>query len=367
MKTRLFILAVCCLGLFISGPARADILLGVAGPLAGQYASLGQQMLTGAKAAVDDLNAKGGLAAQNLRIMSLDDGCDIRKAEDVAQKFIDAKVAVVIGHYCSNAALAAAKLYEKAGIAMIAPSASLPSLTSSGLSNVVRLAGRDDMQGAFAARRIIEKRANAKIALLVDGTEATKRLAVAFVAALPKPPTLTLSFKPDSADFSDIIAKMKAANIDVIYFACGASDAGHIAAQAAKAGLQALRYGSDALVSDLYGQAAGASSEGTLASFPMDPLLPAQSRQVVRMLKLAGQSADGATLPAYAAVQLYAYGVVNTYSTNGLGIASTLRSGAAFDTVEGSFAFDKNGDATNPRFSWYFWSNGAYQALPEGN
>jgi branched-chain amino acid transport system substrate-binding protein len=367
MKAMRIILIACVLCLSCFGVAQADIILGVAGPLSGQYSSLGQQMLVGAQAAVDAINAKGGIAGQSLRMMSQDDGCDNRQAEAVAQKFVDAQVTGVIGHYCSNAALAAAKIYDKAGIVMLAPVASLPSLTTSGLSNVVRLAARDDMQGAFAASRIIQKRANARIALLIDGTTANKALAASFVAALGKPPALTLEFKPDTADFSDLIAQMKAQTIDVAYFACGASDAGHISAQAAKAGLQILRYGPDALVSDLFGQAAGASSEGMLASFPVDPQLPVQSRSVLDALKLAGQSADGATLPAYAAVQSFAAGAAATNDANGAAIAAWLKSGQPMETVEGSLAFDKNGDATPVRFSWYVWSNGGYQALPEGN
>jgi branched-chain amino acid transport system substrate-binding protein len=347
--------------------ARADILLGVAGPLTGQYANLGQQMLVGTQAAVDAINAKGGIDDQSIKLMSLDDSCDTRKAEDVAQKFIDAKVAGVIGHYCSSAALAAGKLYEKAGIVMIAPAASVPSLTTSGLSNVVRLASRDDMQGAFAAKRILDKRANAKIALLVDGTAPNKAIGATFVAALGKAPALVLEFKPDTADFSDLIAKMKAENIEVAYFACGASDAGHIAAQAAKAGLQLLKYGPDALVSDLFGQAAGPASDGMLASFPMDPQLPVQSKPVVSALKLAGQTADGATLPAYAAVQAYVAAAQATHGTDGAAIATWLKSGQSIDTAEGSLSFDKNGDVTPFRFSWYVWGSGVYQALPEGN
>ncbi len=367
MKPLWIILTACVLGVFASGAARADILLGVAGPLTGQYASLGQQMLTGAQAAVDDMNAKGGLDGQSLRVISLDDGCDNRKAEAVAQQLIDAKVAGVIGHYCSNAALAAGRLYDKAGIVMLAPVASLPSLTTSGLSMVIRLAARDDLQGAFAAKRIMEKRANAKIAVLVDGTEPNKAIATSFVAALGKSPALTLEFKPDAQDFSALVSQMKAVGIDVAYFACGASDAGHISAQAAKAGLQMLRYGPDALVSDLFGEAAGPSSEGMLASFPMDPQLPVQSRGVVSALKLAGQSADGATLPAYAAVQAFAAAAKATHVVDGGAISGWLKSGATVETVEGNLTFDKNGDATPPRFSWYVWNSGAYQALPEGN
>lgn len=361
------IFAACAIGLSVQGSAQAEILLGVAGPLSGQYASLGQQMLAGAQAAVDDLNARGGIDGQSLKVISLDDGCDNRKAENVAQQLIDAKVVGVIGHYCSNAALAAGKLYEKAGIVMLAPVASLPSLTTSGLSNVIRLAARDDMQGAFAARRIMEKRTNAKIALLLDGSEANKALAGSFVAALGKPPALTLEFKPDAQDFTDMIARMKAENIDVAYFASGASDAGRISAQAAKAGLQILRYGPDALVSDLFGQAAGTASDGVLASFPTDPQSPVQSRSVLSALKLAGQSGDGATLPAYAAVQVFAAASMATSTLDGMAIANWLKSGQMVDTVEGSLTFDKNGDATPPRFSWYVWNHGAYQALPEGN
>ncbi len=356
--------AACLAGV---SAALADVVLGVAGPLTGQYASLGQQMLVGAQAAVDDLNAKGGIDGQSLRVISLDDGCDNRKAQDVAQQLIDAKVSSVIGHYCSNAALAAGKLYEKAGIVMVAPVASLSSLTTSGLSNVIRLAARDDMQGAFAATRIMGKRANAKIALLLDGTEPNKAIATSFVAALGKPPALTLEFKPDTQDFTDIINQMKAENIDVAYFACGASDAGHISAQAEKAGLPMLRYGPDALVSDLYGEAAGPASDGMLASFPIDPQSAVQSRSVVSVLKLAGQSADGATLPAYAAVQAFAAAATATHTQDGMAIATWLKSGQTVETVEGGLTFDENGDATPPRFSWYVWNKGAYQALPEGN
>jgi branched-chain amino acid transport system substrate-binding protein len=367
VRALLFSLALGGTALAAIGTARAEVLLGVAGPLTGQYASLGQQMLVGAQAAVDDINAKGGIEGQNVRVIALDDRCDNRQAEMVAQKFIDTSVVGVIGHYCSNAALAAGRLYDKVGIVMLAPVASLPNLTTSGLSTVIRIAARDDMQGAFAAQRIIEKRPNAKIALLLDGTDPNKAIAASFVAALGKAPALTLEFKPDTQDFTDLITKMKAGGIDVAYFACGASDAGHIAAQAAKAGLQILRYGPDALVSDLFGQAAGTSSDGTLASFPLDPQLPTQSRRTVASLKLAGQNADGATLPAYAAVQVFKAGAAATHNTDGRTIAAWIKSGQSVETVEGSLMFDRNGDATPVRFSWYVWINGGYQALPDGN
>jgi branched-chain amino acid transport system substrate-binding protein len=50
--------------LALAGPARADIVIGVAGPMTGSYASFGAQMRAGALQAVADLNAAGGINGQ---------------------------------------------------------------------------------------------------------------------------------------------------------------------------------------------------------------------------------------------------------------------------------------------------------------
>ena len=54
------------LGLF-AGPAMAqDISIGLAGPMTGQYASFGIQLRNGAKQAVADINAAGGVLGRKL-------------------------------------------------------------------------------------------------------------------------------------------------------------------------------------------------------------------------------------------------------------------------------------------------------------
>jgi branched-chain amino acid transport system substrate-binding protein len=45
----------------LGGSARADVLIGVAGPMTGKEGWFGEQMQRGAAMAVADINAKGGV------------------------------------------------------------------------------------------------------------------------------------------------------------------------------------------------------------------------------------------------------------------------------------------------------------------
>ena len=69
-------------------PAVADILIGAAAPFSGPNAALGEQLRRGAQMAVDDINATGGIRGESLTIKFADDGCDPRKAVDVATGFV---------------------------------------------------------------------------------------------------------------------------------------------------------------------------------------------------------------------------------------------------------------------------------------
>ena len=124
--------------------ARADILIGVAAPMTGPYASMGYLTQRTIAMAVADLNGKGGVLGQRLRTLVVDDYCDPEQAVAAAHKLVDAGVALVVGHQCSGAAIPASKVYAAAGILMFSPGATNPTLTEQGLLNVFRPIGRDD-------------------------------------------------------------------------------------------------------------------------------------------------------------------------------------------------------------------------------
>jgi branched-chain amino acid transport system substrate-binding protein len=335
--------------------------------MTGPYAIFGQQMQHGVQTAVDDINAAGGVDDDILSMQVEDDGCDNRGAEIAARNLISKQVDVVIGHFCSNPALAAARLYETSGIPMIAPSPSLPKLTESGLWNVVRLASRDDVQGDVAAARIAADFPTGVVAVLNDGNAGHVALANRFTAHLGKAPALVLSFKPDAADFSDLINEIKSRQINVIYFACEASDAGRIVAGLKLADVKAALFGADSLLIDLYWEKARAAGENTHVTFASDPQAAHDTKSAMARLRAAGFDSSGATLPSYAAVQLFAAAAQKTDAKNGRAIADYLRSGKPIPTAIGSLSFDTKGDVQLPRFVWYKWSNGKYAAESPAN
>lgn len=69
------------------------------------------------------------------------DGASAARADDVARRFVAARVDVVVGHFASAAAAAAAPHYERAGLPLLLPAATAPALTAHG--NVFRLCPHD--------------------------------------------------------------------------------------------------------------------------------------------------------------------------------------------------------------------------------
>lgn len=340
--------------------ARADVIVGVSGPLSGASQQLGLELVGGVKAAVAALNNGGGLSGEYLQVVTADDGCDDAHASEAAQKLIAQQVNVVIGSPCSSADLGLAPVLEKAGITLIVPNATMAAVTEGGASNVVRIGPRADAQGAFAARRILAKRPGAHLAIIDDGTPQMKQLVASFTAAFGKDVALAATALPGTTDFAAMIDKAKGAGIDTVYLALQANDAGRLVAAFAAAGLTPKRYGPDSLLDDAFWHSAGAAGESTLVSFPADPQSEPAARALARAMKADGGDPAGPALAAYAAVQLFE-GAGQPHG--GLAVASALKSGDTFTTVLGPLRFDAKGDAQDLRFAWYSWNNGQYQTI----
>jgi branched-chain amino acid transport system substrate-binding protein len=165
---RLAALALVLLAATLGSPARADILIGVAGPMTGTLAWYGEQFERGAQLAVADLNAEDGVLGQQVRLITVDDFCDPEQAVAAARKLVSDGVIFVVGHYCSGASIAASEVYATAGVLMISPSSSNPKLTELGRANVFRVIHRDDAAGTLAGNYLADHWPDKKIAILHD-------------------------------------------------------------------------------------------------------------------------------------------------------------------------------------------------------
>lgn len=347
----------------MSVSARAEILIATAGPLKGQYAALGEQLRQGVSRAVADINASGGVNGEQLVLEVADDGCDPRQAMNVANGLVAKGVKFVAGHYCSGSSIAAAKIYEDAGIIMISPSSTSPKFTDDGGWNVNRVCGRDDAQGAFAGRAVAKAYVGKNIAILDDGSVYGLGLATMFKSALNGAGVtekVRESYKAGANDYNDLVQKMLSANVDLIYLGGYAFEAGTILRQMRDFASPAILVGGDALLVEQFWATSGTSGEGTLVTFAPDAQKSNAARTVIEAFKAAGYNPEGYTLQAYAAVQAFAQAATATRSVDGRTLSQWLRAGNTLNTVLGPLSLDAKGDVKDASFAWYKWSEGTY-------
>ncbi|MEC8285290.1 MAG: branched-chain amino acid ABC transporter substrate-binding protein, partial [SAR324 cluster bacterium] len=201
-------------------PAYAEITVATAGPMTGQYASFGQQMKAGAEMAVADINAKGGVLGEMLKLEVGDDACDPKQAVAVANEMVGKGVVYMAGHFCSGSSIPASKVYEEEGIIQVSPASTNPKLTDEGGPNVFRVCGRDDQQGEVAGKFLAGVYRSMNIAIVHDKTAYGKGLADATMASMNKygkKETLYEAYTAGEKDYTALVSKLKQNNIQVLY------------------------------------------------------------------------------------------------------------------------------------------------------
>jgi len=343
--------------------ASAQIKMQLNGPLTGQLASFGEQMKRGAEMAVAELNAKGGINGQKIELSFGDDQCDPKQATAVANRAVQAKANVVIGHFCSGSSIPASDVYKEENLLQISPASTNPKLTDRGYKNVFRVCGRDDQQGVVAGDYIAANFKGKKVAIVHDKSAYGKGLADETKARLNKTRNIKEAMyeavTAGDKDFSALISKMKAANVEVVYFGGYHPEAGLMIRQIREQGLRAVLMSGDALVDKQYWSIAGSSGEGTLMTFDADPRKNAIAKAVVDKFRAQNYEPEGYTLYTYAAVQVYAQAVEKAKSVKTGDVEKAMRN-TTFKTVLGDVKFNAKGDVTSPAYKVYVWKNGNY-------
>jgi branched-chain amino acid transport system substrate-binding protein len=354
------------LGVALSGAARADITIATAGPMTGQYASFGAQMRAGAEQAVADLNKAGGVLGQKLVLEVGDDACDPKQAVAVANQLAGKGVALVAGHFCSGSSIPASSVYNDAGIVQISPASTNPKFTDERAGpGIFRVCGRDDQQGQVAGAFLAKTFAGKNIAIIDDKSAYGKGLADETrknLNAAGKKEVLDESYNAGEKDYTALVSKLKAANVDVLYVGGYHTEAGLILRQMRDQGMKTILVSGDALVTDEYWQITGDAGEGTLMTFSPDPRKNPGAKPVVDALTAAGKTAEGYALYTYAAIQAWAQAVTAAKSTDFQKVVAELNKDS-FKTVLGDLKFDKKGDVTLPGYIVYKWSKGKYDYL----
>ncbi len=357
-----------------AGPS--EIVIGVAGPMTGGQSKLGGDVERGARLAVEEWNARGGINGKKLRLEVGDDQHDPKQAVSVANKLVNSSIVGMVGHFNSSASIPASAVYNSAGVPMITPASTNPRLTDQGFWNVFRVCGRDDQQGKVAADFVGGQLKLKRVAILHDKTTYGQGLAEEFRKSLAAhPETEVVSFDgvtQGDKDFRGILTSIKGKNPELFFFGGVFPEGGQLAKQAKEVGLTAPMLSGDGVIDPKFIEIAGAAAEGTYLTFTPDPENMPEAKGFLEKYK----AKHGNELAPYA---IYSYDAANILLTalakaekegkikDGKRVAEIMRN-VNYDGALGHIEFDEKGDVKKSPYIVWITKNGKFEEFwkPQG-
>jgi branched-chain amino acid transport system substrate-binding protein len=364
---RLIAVAFVLLASALGWPARAEVLIGVAGPMTGTNAWFGEQFQRGAEMAVADLNAAGGVLGEQVRLTGADDFCDPEQAVLAAKKLVSDGAVLVVGHMCSHSSIPASEIYAAAGVVMISPGSTNPMLTERGRANVFRVLNRDDTNGVVIGDYLADHWSDRNIAILHDNTVFGKGLAELAKEQLNGrgiTEAIYQAYIPGQSNYGAEIAELQAADVAVAFIGGYHTEIALMARAAGDRGYPVQLIAGLGLTTEDFGLIGGPAAEGTLFLDVADPRRRAETGPVVERFRASGFEPEGYTLYAYGAVQVWAQAAAKAGSREPQAVIASLRE-HQFDTVLGPIDFDDKGDLAVQNPVWYVWRNGTYAPLEQ--
>lgn len=338
--------------------AADTIKIGIAGPKTGPVAEYGAMQFRGAKMAIEQINAKGGVDGKQLEAVEYDDVCEPKQAVAVANKVVNDGVKFVVGHLCSSSTQPASDVYEDEGIVMITPAATSPDITNRGYKMVFRTIGLDSAQGPAAGNYIADHVKPKIVAVIHDKQQYGEGIATAVKQTLEGKGVKVAVFEGINAgdkDFSSLIAKLKQANVDFVYYGGYHPELGQILRQSKEKGLNAKFMGPEGVGNDSISQIAGNASEGLLVTLPKSFDQDPANQALTQAFKDKKEDPSGPfVFPSYTAVQIIAEGIKAAKSEDAGKVAEAIHAGT-FKTPMGELSYDAKGDLKNFQFVVYEW------------
>lgn len=216
--------------------------IGVAQPMSGPLAALGNDMKNGVQLAVDEINASGfkidGKPVK-LEVVAVDDKANADEGKKVAQTLVDAGVVAVVGHLNSGVSIAAAPIYAEHNIAQLAISTK-PEYTQLKLPTTLRLVANDALQSKALGSYAADLMGGTGFAVVDDSTPYGKGLADLAAEQIVKSGrkvALRQSLDDKTTEFSALVAALKAAGVNVFVTTLADFQVGALVEQLVQAGL----------------------------------------------------------------------------------------------------------------------------------
>ena len=262
--------AALAIGLVLSACSSGTgdtIKIGGGFALTGAESALDLPAANGAKLAVKEINAAGGVLGKQIDLIIHDSKYDMPTTAQTAKQFVEEdKVQAMIGYTDTDSVIASGPTIQAAGIPFITAGATSPRIPDQ-VGNVMFLACfGDNVQAAAGAEFALGKFGKNAYLLIDKGVEYTTLLGAYFKARFVEAGgTIVLedTYADDATDFSGQIAKMKTLSPkpDFFYIAAMPYNVGPLVKQMRDAGIMGPVVGGDGYDTPDLVSVAGAAAE----------------------------------------------------------------------------------------------------------
>jgi len=240
--------------------------------ISGPNESLGVDSQRGAEIAIID---KGEVLGHSIKHTAEDGGCSAEGGQAAATKISsDETIVAVVGHNCSSSCTPAGPVYTEAGVVMISPSCTAPSLTLGDRAEAFfRSCHNDSVQGKFAADFFYDELGLRTAATIHDGSPYAEQLANVFAENFEaKGGTITSqeAINVSDTDMRPVLTTIAVGSPELIYYPIFVAEGAFITRQAQEiAGLEDTTLaGADGIITPDFVEAAGDASEGMYFTGP---------------------------------------------------------------------------------------------------
>jgi branched-chain amino acid transport system substrate-binding protein len=262
--------AIGCVDIPAGDPIRVGYALVISGP----NETLGVDSRRGVEIAIDD---KPEVLGHPVELVGEDALCSAEGGQTALTKLAsDPSLIAVIGTNCSSAGEPASKIASDAGMALISPSNTAPSLTNPAATwnpGYLRTAHNDMVQGAAMANFVYDELGLRKAATIHDGSPYADQLQEVFANTFTRlggEITTQEAINVGDTDMRPVLTKIAATEPELLYFPIFIAEGAFITTQAKEvAGLEDVALaGADGLISPDFLEAAGEAAEGMYHSGP---------------------------------------------------------------------------------------------------
>jgi branched-chain amino acid transport system substrate-binding protein len=355
MKRALPAIAILFLAVAAAVPSDAkEMKIGLVTPLSGDVKTFGESVRNSFLIAVEEANAKGGVAGMKITWVIQDDKNDATEAANVANLLVNQhRVKAIVGSVTSKASIPVSDIIQAGRIPTISPTATNPKVTVADGKRkdyMFRACFIDPFQGSVLAKFALETLKKKSAAVLYDASnDYSKGIAEVFRDTFRKQGGKVAAFESygkDDVDFSALLTKVKASGADVLFLPDYYNKVGLIAKQAQEKGLKVQLIGPDGWDSPDLVKIAGSSIEGGYFSnhYSPDDRRPEVVAWVKKYKDRHGQVPDALGTLAYDATNMLLEAIRKAGSDDPKKIREALASLKDFRAVSGKSTMDRNGD-----------------------